>query len=149
MPFASGTPGRRRGLTLGLSASVAMRDSPVGVCAGRRRAGEWPGPGGVVTTKVHRLVAGHHGAPSESAALNAFVGFTEPWGNRYPPDLKLWSRVGGDCAVPVVRQQHSHRGVHDQRHCYLECSGGCLRCPTPVFAGAGSALWMWLSAAVQ
>jgi hypothetical protein len=102
MPFASGTPGRRRGLTLGLSASVAMRDSPVGVCAGRHRAGEWPGPGGVVMTKVHRLVAGHHGAcsrlvaPSESAALDAVVAFTEAWATGTPRSQALgvaWAEI--------------------------------------------------------
>lgn len=95
MPFASGTPGRRRGFDarlvgIGRHTSFSRRR----VCRTGHRAGEWPGPGGVVTTKVHPLVAGHHGAcsrlvaPSESAALDAFVAFTEPWGNRYTPRPK-------------------------------------------------------------
>ena len=49
-------------------------------------------------------------APSESAALEAFVAFTETWGDRYPAIIKLW-----DCAwaefVPFLQFDKSIRSV--------------------------------------
>ena len=54
-------------------------------------------------------------APSESAALDAFVAFTETWGDRYPAIIKLWENAwAGVRPVPAVRHGHSRCGLHDQ-----------------------------------
>ena len=56
-------------------------------------------------------------APSEQAALEAFLTFTENMGAALPGDHQaVGERVAGVCAVPAVRHRDSHRGVHDQRH---------------------------------
>ena len=56
-------------------------------------------------------------APSEQAALEAFLTFTENVGAALPGDHQaVGERVAGVCAVPAVRHRDSHRGVHDQRH---------------------------------
>ncbi|GAC1410177.1 MAG: hypothetical protein NVS4B6_27490 [Mycobacterium sp.] len=56
-------------------------------------------------------------APSESAALDAFVALTEAWGHGYPAIIKLWESAWPEL-VPflAVRNPHSDRDLHDKCH---------------------------------
>jgi putative transposase len=49
-------------------------------------------------------------APSESAALDAFVAFTEQWGDRYPAVIKLWEQAWSEF-VPFLQFDNSIRTV--------------------------------------
>jgi putative transposase len=49
-------------------------------------------------------------APSESAALDAFVAFTEGWGDRYPAIIKLWDAAWPEF-VPFLQFDNSIRTV--------------------------------------
>ena len=56
-------------------------------------------------------------APSESAALDAFVAVTEAWGRSVPGDHQtVGVRVAGVCSIPAVRRPHSRGGLHDKCH---------------------------------
>jgi putative transposase len=49
-------------------------------------------------------------APSESAALEAFVAFTDTWGQRYPAIIKLWESAWAEF-VPFLQFDTSIRSV--------------------------------------
>ena len=49
-------------------------------------------------------------APSESAALDAFVAFTEAWGDRYPAIIKLWESAWPEF-VPFLQFDKHIRAV--------------------------------------
>src|SRR5258707_855992 len=49
-------------------------------------------------------------APSESAALDAFVAFTEAWGSRYPAIIKLWESAWAEF-VPFLQFDTHIRAV--------------------------------------
>ncbi|MFV8266462.1 IS256 family transposase [Mycolicibacterium peregrinum] len=49
-------------------------------------------------------------APSESAALEAFVAFTDTWGDRYPAITKLWDGAWAEF-VPFLQFDNSIRSV--------------------------------------
>jgi putative transposase len=49
-------------------------------------------------------------APSESAALDAFIAFTETWGQRYPAIIKLWEQAWPEF-VPFLQFDTSIRTV--------------------------------------
>jgi putative transposase len=49
-------------------------------------------------------------APSESAALEAFVAFTDTWGERYPAITKLWDSAWAEF-VPFLQFDNSIRSV--------------------------------------
>jgi putative transposase len=49
-------------------------------------------------------------APSESAALEAFVAFTDTWGDRYPAIIKLWDSAWAEF-VPFLQFDKSIRSV--------------------------------------
>jgi transposase-like protein len=49
-------------------------------------------------------------APSESAALDAFIAFTETWGQRYPAVIKLWEHAWPEF-VPFLQFDTSIRTV--------------------------------------
>ena len=56
-------------------------------------------------------------APSESAALDAFVAVTRGVGRSVPGDHQtVGVRMGGVCPVPAVRQAHPRCGLHDKCH---------------------------------
>ena len=64
-------------------------------------------------------------APSESAALDAFVEFTETWGDRYPAIIKLWENAWSEF-VPFLDYDVEIRRVI----CTHQC-GGIHECPLP------------------
>jgi putative transposase len=49
-------------------------------------------------------------APSESAAVEAFVAFTDTWGERYPAIIKLWDAAWAEF-VPFLQFDNSIRSV--------------------------------------
>ena len=49
-------------------------------------------------------------APSESAAVEAFVAFTDTWGERYPAIIKLWDAAWAEF-VPFLRFDREIRTV--------------------------------------
>jgi putative transposase len=49
-------------------------------------------------------------APSEAAALDAFVAFTEQWGERYPAIVRLWEQAWAEF-VPFLQFDTSIRAV--------------------------------------
>jgi putative transposase len=56
-------------------------------------------------------------AASESAALDAFVAFSETWGERYPAIIKLWENAWAEF-VPFLAfdKEKPQRDLYDQQH---------------------------------
>ncbi|MCF6389951.1 transposase, partial [Mycobacterium sp. MBM] len=64
-------------------------------------------------------------AASESAALDAFVAFSETWGQRYPAIVKLWDNAWAEF-VPFLAFDKEIRGV---REIVKSCGSRVVRRP--------------------
>lgn len=60
-------------------------------------------------------------AASESAALDAFVAFSETWGQRYPAIVKLWDNAWAEF-VPFLAFDKEIRGVICTTNSIVICS---------------------------
>jgi putative transposase len=65
-------------------------------------------------------------APSASAALEAFVAFTDTWGERHPAITKLWDSAWAEF-VPFLQFDNSIRSV-GQRARVLSTEAAALKC---------------------
>ncbi|MDT7767592.1 MAG: putative transposase [Mycobacterium sp.] len=55
-------------------------------------------------------------AASESAVLDAFVAFSETWGERYPAIIKLWENAWAEFVPFLAFDKEIRSDLYDQQH---------------------------------
>jgi putative transposase len=73
-------------------------------------------------------------APSEQAALEAFLAFTEKWQQRYPAIIRLWEHAWAGspgtlpCRSPLRTGRAGRPGIRLKQALVARCSADVLRC---------------------